>query len=268
VDDYSDAGTQFTPRGGLICLPTEKSAVKALYGRAFMAPSGAVLYGVTGYAAGDENIKPETIDSYELILMYKEKKARASLNSFYTNWKNGIVIEPNPVTGVNKYTNSGKNQAYGGEFNLNYQFDPVVIDLGLSYVRSTALKSDNIDEDKDYGTFPEYSVICGLNYFIKQIAVNMYLNNRVYLNMKETANPNEKDNLPPYWRMDLNISKIINEKLEMFLDVRNILNRKNEMPSLSYPTLGIINSNYANTGVNGGIPDPGISVLLRAGYKL
>ncbi len=270
VDDYSDAGTQFTPRGGLIYLPTEKSAVKALYGRAFMAPTASALYGVTFFSVGDEEIKPETIDIYELILMYKEKKYKASLNGFYSNWENGIVLEPNTRGGFESYiyTNSGENRAYGGEFNLNYQIDPAALDFGFSYVKSTALKSDNIDKDRDYETFPEYSVICGINYFIKQIEVNVYLNNRVYLNMKETANTTEKDHLPPYWRMDLNISKIINEKLEMFLDVRNLLNRKNEMPSLYYPSLGNTYPQYENTGVNGGIPDPGISVLLRAGYKL
>lgn len=271
VDDYSDAGTQYTPRGGLILLPTEKSAVKTLYGRAFMAPSAAALYGIEFYSVGDKEIKPEIIDIYELVLMYKDKKCRATLNGFYSYWKNGIVLEPNTKGGLGEaymYTNSGKNRAYGGEFNLNYQIDPVTVDLGLAYVKSTALKSDNIDKDIDYGTFPEYSVICGLNYFIRLIGINVFLNNRVYLNMKETANPNEKDDLPPYWRTDLNISKIIDEKLEMFLDIRNIMNTSNEMPSLSYPILGDMDSDYVDTGVNGGIPEPGISVLIRAGYKL
>lgn len=147
---------------------------------------------------------------------------------------------------------------------MNYQIEPVIIDLGLSFVKSTALKGGNIKKDSDYEAFPEYSVLCGLNYFVKQIAINVYLNNRVYLKMKETANPQEKDKLPPYWRTDLNISKTINDKLEMFLDVRNIFSRKNEMPSLYYSTLGNLYPDYSDSGISSGVPDPGISVLLRA----
>lgn len=60
--------------------------------------------------------------------------------------------------------------------------------------------------------------------------------------------------LPLYWRADLNINKKISEKAELTLDVHNLLNRKNHIPSIF--------------GQTGGNKEPGISVLLRAGYKL
>lgn len=61
-------------------------------------------------------------------------------------------------------------------------------------------------------------------------------------------------NLPPYYRMDLNISKIVSDKFEVFLDIRNLLNMKNRLPSV--------------LGAKDGYVEPGISVMLRAGYKL
>ena len=46
LDHYSDFGNQYSPRGGIIFLPTEKSSIKALYGRAFRANSLLERYGV------------------------------------------------------------------------------------------------------------------------------------------------------------------------------------------------------------------------------
>ncbi len=281
VDGYSDCGTQFTPRGGFIITPYENFAAKALYGRAFMAPSGSALYGVLPFASGDKDIKPETIDIYELIFICKEKKWKTSLNLFYSLWKNGIILEADPdaVGGslFQKYTNSGKNRAYGGEYSVYYPFDPFAAEIGLSYVKSEALSvtSDPRDAtsrkvDREYGTFPEYTVICGLYYRLKSLDINFFLNNRLYLNMLQSASPDETEKLPPYWRMDLNISKKITERFEMFIDIKNITNRENKKPSLYYPIIGYISDDPSqdNTGVKPGIPEAGISILIRAGYKL
>ena len=58
-------------------------------------------------------------------------------------------------------------------------------------------------------------------------------------------------NLPPYYRMVLNISKIVSDKFEVFLDIRNM---ENSLPSVP--------------GAKDGYVEPGKSLMLRAGYKL
>ena len=85
--------------------------------------------------------------------------------------------------------------------------------------------------------------------------IKFFMNIRFYLKMKEAhynreANP---EDLPTYWRMDLNISKAIDENAVVTLDIRNLLDRKNHIPSLY--------------GAEDGIEEPGISVLLRVSYK-
>ncbi len=276
LDNYSDWGTQFTPRGGIIFLPTDKSSIKALYGRAFRAPSGSAVNGITGYSLGNPDIEPETIDIYELIFMYKNKTLKTTLNGFYSNWKNGIIIEPFTPYAITQwhraeYTNSGKNRAYGGEFNLFYSIAPFAIDIGFSYVISEAIdlqvKENPTDlttlitsaQNVKYGTFPEYIIICGLHYSLEPLDINFFLNNRIYLNMEETSEPSETDNLPTFWRIDLNISKEISKRLELLLDIKNLTNRRNYMPSLYYSMMRTDET---------GIPEPGISVLFRASYKL
>jgi outer membrane receptor protein involved in Fe transport len=114
----------------------------------------------------------------------------------------------------------------------------------------------NARTNLEYDTFPEYSIQAGLHYKLRPVDINFYLNNRIYLHMMEAnknLNPDAED-LPPYHRMDLNISKVVADKSEIYLDIRNILNRKNRVSSVM--------------GAKDGYLEPGISVMLRAGYKL
>lgn len=260
VDDYSDFGTQITPRAGVIFLPTEDSSIKALYGRAFNAPNALHIYGVTGFADGDSNIDPEEIDVYELIYMRRHENWKLSVNGFYSYWKNGIIakFQPSP-TALFTWANEGKSRAYGGEVNLFYSADPFAYDVGFSYVRSKAMDSLNTftmeTEDQEYELFPEYSINLGLHYTLMPMNIKFYLNNRIYLNMEETiatVDP-DVDALPTYYRMDLNITKIVSEKLEVCLDIRDLLNRKNDVPAI--------------VDCEKGYEEPGISVLLQATYK-
>ena len=53
--------------------------------------------------------------------------------------------------------------------------------------------------------------------------------------------------------MDINISKKLEDHLEIYLDIRNVLNRKNYIPGLTLP--------------QNGIEEPGINMLLRMCYS-
>ncbi len=265
-DIYSDFGNQFTPRGGLIYLPTQQSSIKALYGRAFRATCAGEQTGKEAYVKGDKDLKPEIIDIYELIYMYKEKKWKASINAFYSKWKNGIIMEIAPADvqaeGFKKqYVNKGKNDSIGGEANLFYTLDPFAVDLGFSYVKSREMNVEDPEdpgktENRYYTAFPEYSINTGLYYTLKAIDTNFNLNNRIYLNMTEAPESAkaDPDKLPAYYRLDLNVSKVIAESLELYLNVRNLLNRENRLPSM--------------VGSEDGYVEPGIGVMLRASYKI
>ncbi len=270
LDNYSDFGNQLTPRGGIIVQPDKNSSVKILYGRAFMAPTAVTMFGYEGILAGNKDLKPETIDIYELIYVYKGKDWKLNLSGFYSYWKNGVITKFDE-SGNASFTNEGKNDSYGGEVTLFYTINPFAFDLGFSYVRSKAIDAQVKDEsgqlvmnsdgtikteDQEYDQFPEYSAFAGMHYNIKAIDTTVYLNNRLYINMKEK--PREVDPSPdkisPYYRLDLNVSKNIAGSTELYLDMRNLLNRKNRVPSV--------------IGAENGYTEPGISVLLRAGYRL
>ncbi len=264
-DYYSDFGNQVTPRGGIIYLPTEKSSIKALYGRAFSAPSGSQQKDQEGLAKGNPDLDPEIIDIYELIFIHKEKKWKTSINTFYSRWKNAIVLQEAPELALAKFryrvVNKGKNHAFGAELNFFYSFQPFALDLRFAYVKSRALDVEdpaNPSNTKNqvYGAFPEYFINAGFYYTLEPVNINFYLNNIIRLRTREAPEDLgvSPDFLPAYYRLDLNISKIISKKLELFLNVRNALNRENRVPSVF--------------GAENGYLEPGISAMLRAEYKL
>lgn len=254
MDDYSNYDLQLTPRCGLIFLPNKKSSIKALYGRAFMAPNAFNHFGSAGFIEGNPDLAPETIDVYELIYMYRTKQLKFSVHSFYSLWKDGIIAKYIPEA---QQTNEGKNQSYGGEMAIFYSMEPFAFESGLSYVKSKAIDSMNPDtlekEDIPYKAFPEYSVNLGLHYTLHPMGMNFYINNRIYLNMNETISPNAPDPQNEFYQMDFNIKKKFKNTLEITLDVQNVLDQKNR--------ISIINENAER-----GHELPGRSIVLRTTY--
>lgn len=266
VDDYGDVGSQFTPRAGIIWQPNQKSAVKVLYGRAFNAPNGYGLRGNVIAYKGNEDIKPEIIDVYELVYLYRDEVWKFGLTGFYSNWKDGIVGEPfdDPEERYHTmYDNRGDNRAYGIEATLFRQIDVFAIDLGVSWVKSESLDEEDPYNpgkiiDMEYGTFPEYSILCGFYYTLMPYQIDFYLNNRFYMYFKAFSVddvPNitgPPDDLDSYWRTDLTVSKNVTEKLKMYLNIRNLFDRDNHVASV----LGTVD----------GLPEQGISGMLRMDY--
>jgi outer membrane receptor protein involved in Fe transport len=272
-DSYSDFGDQLTPRTGIIYKPGEKSSIKALYGQAFRAASGNELTSASAVVLGSKDIDPEVIDVYELVYMYRDEGLKLSLNGFYSKWTDGIIRVANPAFVPGSpfgsperfeyiYANEGKSRSYGAEVSFSCKFDPFGLDLGLSYAKSEALDvNDPIDStqiiDLEYDVFPEYSLKFGFFYFWEEQDVRFHLNNILYIRMKEYPSTyktslRSPDDLPPFWRVDLNICKKVTEKMELTLDIRNLFNRTNNMPSV--------------WGMKDGLEEPGISFLLRVGY--
>ena len=56
-----------------------------------------------------------------------------------------------------------------------------------------------------------------------------------------------------YYSLDLNIKKIFSEKMDLMLDLRNLLDRKNVKPGI-----------WSNTQ---GVPEPGFSLLAKINYR-
>jgi len=240
LDGYSDFGTQFTPRLGVIYKLNKQAVLKALYGHAFRAPT-AVEVGGSPFINGDPNIQPEELDTYELVYLRQNKTSKLEWVLFHNELVNGI----RNIAGT--FTNIADSESNGIELTYNTQIKDWLIESSASYV-----KGKDITNNADYKAFPKYMLNLGVGYQFNK-GWSAYVNNRVHLGAYDTTKTTASE-LKDYWRMDFNITKSFKEKMQIFLNIRNVFDRKNYLPSL--------------VDQGGGIPEYGISVDVGIRYYI
>lgn len=114
------AGTT-NPRIALIWNPAEGTTLKLLYGSAFRAPNAYEVYYDDGNLTqkASAGLKPETIDTYELIL---EQRLNARLNLVASVYRNEIedliTLTTDPADDLLVFVNHGDAEAKGMELEL------------------------------------------------------------------------------------------------------------------------------------------------------
>ena len=121
-DHYSDFGGTINPRMALVWATTDTVTTKALYGRAFRAPSFNELYVVNNPSAvGDPNLGPQTIDTYELALSQQVTPTIFySINTFYYHTDDLISAEALEGVTSRRYANIGQQSGHGAELETTY----------------------------------------------------------------------------------------------------------------------------------------------------
>jgi iron complex outermembrane receptor protein len=123
-DNYSDFGDTTNPRLALVWQTNYNLSSKLLYGRAFRAPvyKELNLQNQLGFN-GNNELQPETIDTVELSLDYRPSdKLRSNLSLFAHRAENLIfAVEDTTIANTFTYENSGTQQGYGLEAEINWQ---------------------------------------------------------------------------------------------------------------------------------------------------
>jgi len=113
----SQIGGVFNPRAGIVFTPAKNAIIKFLYGRAYRAPAPSEQYQIFGYAVGNKNLKPEIINTIELVLSYRIKYMTNSISLFRNSLTNMIhASNINSVDLTNNYYNIGENTSLGIEY--------------------------------------------------------------------------------------------------------------------------------------------------------
>ncbi|OPY14562.1 MAG: Vitamin B12 transporter BtuB precursor [Syntrophus sp. PtaB.Bin001] len=119
-DHYSTFGGTTNVRTSLIYKPTRQTALKLNYGKGFRAPNSYELY----YSDGDTttkanpDLKPEKIDSYELVLEQYWKNYRFSLSGYYYSISDVISLHTDSVDGLLVFKNMDDIESKGAEFEV------------------------------------------------------------------------------------------------------------------------------------------------------
>lgn len=246
LDNYSDFGSQLTPRLGVIYNLDKKEVVKFLYGNAFRAPVASELTS-SGVIQGNPDLEPENIDTYELIWKRNNYNTAYSATLFYSEWNDAIIIADRddlPAPFIQRYENLGELNSRGVELEFNAIFNRFRIDSAYSYV-----KSEDRTGGQDYLAFPRHIVQLGITASMNK-NLKLRLNNIVYDDVFDSPS-DTADRLGTIWMSNFNLTYKLGPNLECALDINDIFNRKDNTPSL--------------WGNSGGLPvaDPYASAYLR-----
>jgi outer membrane receptor for ferrienterochelin and colicin len=175
--DYdSEIGGVFNPRVGLVIEPVNKAYIKLLYGQAYRAPAPIEQYCTFGYSIGNEDLKPEIINTLELVLNYNFDNMSHSLSFFRNRLTNLIYAEArSSIDPTNIYKNR-TNTSKGFE----YETKIVLAKRLYSYLNYSYTISENTDtingKDTTYNQpdIAPHKLNLGFNYsFLKYFSINV-----------------------------------------------------------------------------------------------
>jgi iron complex outermembrane receptor protein len=114
-DGYEEF-VRVTPRAALVVLPSSTQSVKYLYGSAFRAPNAIELNDVF-FGEGVDNLRPESIDTHELVWeRYANDWLRTSVSTYWYKAKRMIILIPDDSAFLGiTFVNQGEVRAKGLE---------------------------------------------------------------------------------------------------------------------------------------------------------
>ncbi len=231
-DHYSDVGDSFSPRLSAVWHPHEHHIFKAQAARAFRPPTFMELYGSEMVLQGNPEIKPETIDTYEVGYIYRKPGRTAKLTLFYSRLNDLIITEANGVLG--HYTNSNGAKQMGFEVELEQEIlANLRFDGNLSY-------ADTKDMDSGaevVGAIPWQANAALIYHPAPWAALACQYR---FVDRRQRAADDPRDNLKGYDKVDLTLSYFPTrlEGLTWRVGVQNIFNQDIRTPSslpLHYP---------------------------------
>jgi len=125
-DNYDElAEAQLSPRFALVHTLNEKHHLKLLWGRAFRAPTRVELgIGNNPVIVGNPQLKPEAVESLELVWLARYRHLAWTLSGFHNSFKDPILQEPNTQAGADRqYRNAEQDPIAGVELELNYELN-------------------------------------------------------------------------------------------------------------------------------------------------
>ncbi|HEB28525.1 MAG TPA: TonB-dependent receptor [Porticoccus sp.] len=226
-DHYTDFGDYFAPRLALIYHPNTSSALKLLYGNAFRSPSVLEKTNNLFVEGGGGELKPEEVDTYELIWQKMAPSWRYSIALYHSEITKEIGFgdpsQPFPPYFV-KWDNVGTIKSKGVELEGSYQYRQWSFDGNLAHNDTERTEPD----DDDITAYPSIIVNLGVRYqFPDNISAGL---NNMYLRDMKTDEGDfspayTNEDLPSLMRTDFHLSwktKMDAKQLELYMNVMDM----------------------------------------------
>ncbi|MCV6639090.1 TonB-dependent receptor [Candidatus Albibeggiatoa sp. nov. NOAA] len=227
-DRYSDFGSVFNPRLGLVWEADEDLIVKLLYGEAFRAPAFQELYTQNNpVTLGNPDLKPEKVKTWELVFNYSlHNDLNFALNLFRYDIEDKIAIVPFGGS-EHGFGNEEKWRGMGGEFEMRWKTSSKS-SLLFNYSYQS---SKNKVTDLDLPSAPKQTAFARVDYLL---GYKWYLDTQLNWNDGWTRPPNDyRADLDGYTTVDfvLRYKDIRKGKTNFAIGVKNLLDADVRYPS-------------------------------------
>jgi len=190
IDEYSDVGDKFSPRVGVVYLPSSRYFIKALAGKAFRAPNFRELYNQNNpIQNGNTDVKPELLTTIEASIGLNITEWASYFFTVYSTKVDDHIRLVDAEQGVNKFNNIGTLEEEGLEAEIKIIFpnDPNTNGyLNFTYQKSKDVSHEIITDtlgsvytqkSYDIGNIPETMINLGINWGVTEnININASLN--------------------------------------------------------------------------------------------
>ncbi|MCK4662979.1 MAG: TonB-dependent receptor [Bacteroidales bacterium] len=231
-DNDSEFGTIFNPRIGIVWQCLDKLYIKLLYGQAYRAPNVGEQFQLTGFATGNKDLDPETIETTELSIDYRSGKISSRFTVF-NNKIEDLMYAEERVGGIGgAYYNRGKNISKGFEIENTLMLKKsIYFAMNYSYNKSEDIYKNITSSHVDISP---HKLNLGFNIaFMKYFNFNSTLMYRSKMEKFKTTDENgnevdfTKDKIGNFFLINssLRIGNIY-KNLEITTSVYNLLNQK------------------------------------------
>ena len=260
VDLPSNFEKSFSPNLGAIYHLKESLSLKFSYGRAYRAPTFNDLYWPDG---GNEDLKPETGQSFEAGLFYSAGKVSCQISLFSRYVKNLISWQPLGENGLWQPFNLDRFNSRGTEFQLGYNLkEGIDVDLNYSFNKGEETKKELVYDDYFTGE-KRFEELKRKARFQPEHSVNLNLNLKVFSSLSTQLSFNYRSQKLNYYadyssypeikyltkriRPSANFDFNLNQQINVFtfsLKLNNLFNDKtptqfgNSFSDLDYPNPG------------------------------
>lgn len=215
LDTYSLFSNMVSYRVGSVYRLDENHIIKGVYGRSYRAPSYVEAFQAAqdGLKNGNPDLKPESIDTFELAYTYKNRNTVFRTNVFYSILNDvidSIKNEPSWVT--TDYANNKQRNAKGLEMEFTRQFSNGSELMGnFSYVRSEYFSPDYYNP-VEYQS-PEISEVMVKGYYLYPLTERLGINSAWYYNGPKRGYLRDSGNIRTY-----GATMLVDETLSYNLD--------------------------------------------------
>ncbi|HEX5330174.1 TonB-dependent receptor plug domain-containing protein [Sulfuricurvum sp.] len=183
-DTYTLFGSMLSYRFGGVYRLNDSNILKAVYGRSFRAPSYVEAFQAVqdGMKNGTPDLRPESIDTYEVGYTYKDQNTIFRTNIFYSVLKDVMdALQSEPAWVIGDYSNNRQRNSKGVETEVTRHFSNGSEGMmNLSYVRAEYFTPDYYTP-LEYRS-PEVSEVMLKGYYLYPLGEKLGLNTAWYYN--------------------------------------------------------------------------------------